>query len=478
MQEKINQLKGFIEEKCDLLVNLGILNPEDSKVINGENITTNESEGYSFSEDFSGNYKKAVAHIQAYLYEKGIYYSRSVIEDFFALIMSNDLIILAGDSGAGKTNLVKSFAEAVGAESIIIPVKPNWTSSEDLLGYYNPLEKKYIKTPFLEALLKANDNPNKMYFICLDEMNLARVEYYFADFLSLLEERNHAPKIHLYSDDESTHLLEEVKIFLQLIDKIKEDAPQKDLEYFIDFLKDEEINEKIHKLCGFSDRESLLNYHGKLRRMLSDCINTSSSISLPKNVRFIGAINIDETTHYLSPKILDRAHIIKFQNPLLQNFTAIQREVEGSEHLDRNIPIKLEVDQFGTRAEYPMFNESSPVSEFLIEIAKEYLIKLGIEFGFRAVRQAENYAIQMEKFDATTPQIIDKIILHKVLPKMMFEGEDKVGDSSKKEILKLFLQALQLQESQFPETDNCISSLEELIESSENNNWIVNYWNK
>ena len=81
--------------------------------------------------------------------------------------------------------LVKSFADAIGGKAFIIPVKPNWTSAEDLLGYYNPLEKKYLATPFLEALLEAQNNPTIPYFICLDEMNLARIEYYFADFLSL-----------------------------------------------------------------------------------------------------------------------------------------------------------------------------------------------------------------------------------------------------------------------------------------------------
>ena len=99
--------------------------------------------------------------------------------------MTNDLIILAGDSGSGKTNLVKSFAKAIGGKSVIIPVKPNWTSAEDLLGYYNPLENKYLSTKFLDTLLEAQENPNTPYFICLDEMNLARVRVLFRRFSKL-----------------------------------------------------------------------------------------------------------------------------------------------------------------------------------------------------------------------------------------------------------------------------------------------------
>ena len=74
-----------------------------------------------------------------------------------------------------------------------MPVKPNWTGSDDLLGYYNPIERRYHPSQFLLALLEAAREPEIPHFICLDEMNLARVEYYFADFLSLLETRGEAP---------------------------------------------------------------------------------------------------------------------------------------------------------------------------------------------------------------------------------------------------------------------------------------------
>ena len=76
-------------------------------------------------------------------------------------------------------------------------------------------------------------------------------------------------------------------------------------------------------------KDSLIKYHTDLRRMISGILNTPSSIIFPKNVRIIGAINIDETTHYLSPKILDRAHIMKFDSPLLQNWDEIHPFFQG-----------------------------------------------------------------------------------------------------------------------------------------------------
>src|SRR3546814_5824879 len=117
---------------------------------------------------------------------------------FLALLRTRDLVVLAGDSGSGKTSLVRAAAKAICGTCTIIPVKPNWTGPEDLLGYFNPIERSYQATPFLLALQAASRDPHVPHFICLDEMNLARVEHYFADFLSLLE-RSEEPTSELQS---------------------------------------------------------------------------------------------------------------------------------------------------------------------------------------------------------------------------------------------------------------------------------------
>ena len=144
---------------------------------------------------------------------------------------------------------------------------------------------------FIYATKLAKNNPQVPHFICLDEMNLARVEYYFADFLSLLEERNTIPNIPLYSQSESSHLINEAKNFLALIDEAKNNLNKNDITDFIEILKDESLNTKLHNLCGFKDGDSLLKYHTRLRKSFDNYINNPAEIELPNNVFFIGAIN-------------------------------------------------------------------------------------------------------------------------------------------------------------------------------------------
>jgi energy-coupling factor transporter ATP-binding protein EcfA2 len=482
MESRLERLHDFIQEKSQTLLELGLLDEKDYKKLKGEAIVKVPGQSYGFEEHLDSGYKKAASYIQAYLHNKSIFYRRHIIEDFFALLRTNDLVILAGDSGSGKTNLVKSFADAIGGKSFIIPVKPNWTSAEDLLGYYNPLEKKYIITQFLSALIEAKSDPSTPYIICLDEMNLARVEYYFADFLSLLEERKHTPEIFLYSDDEASHALHEYTTFLHLIDKVKSDHKDKHLTNFVDLLQDEQVNTQLHKLCGFHEGDSLLNYHSKLRRILSGFINTPSSIKLPSNVRIVGAINVDETTHYLSPKILDRAHVMKFNNPFLIDWDSIDSEIVEFDELDVTNPLNLSVEHLGNRTPYPEFDRTNKLVSTLITLGNDYLSKLGIEFGFRTVSQAQNYANQLALFDAKPQVVLNNFILHKVLPKLMFEGEQKVdNENCKKDIMAEMIEFLIENLHGLKEEDcatSCIQELKDLMVKSEANDWIVNYWVK
>src|SRR3546814_13065801 len=108
---------------------------------------------------------------------------------FLALLRTRDLVVLAGDSGSGKTSLVRAAAKAIGGTCTIIPVKPNWTGPEDLLGYFNPIERSYQATPFLLALQAASRDPHVPHFICLHDLKLARWEPSYDAFPALLENR-------------------------------------------------------------------------------------------------------------------------------------------------------------------------------------------------------------------------------------------------------------------------------------------------
>ncbi len=481
MSKKIERLKAYVESKAQFLKSFEFLDDEDFDFVVG-NGSSEEQQGkhISFSQTLGLNYSDAVSYIQAHLKEQDILYPRHIIENFLTLIRTNDLIILAGDSGSGKTNLVQSFAKAIGGVPKIIPVKPNWTSSEDLLGYYNPLEKKYLATPFLEALVEANQNPDVPYFICLDEMNLARVEYYFADFLSRLEERNEPPSIQLYSDDEAAHVLAELKGVVSIISNAQEKFSKNGIVDFVALMQDEDINAEMKRAFGFSDKDSLIKYHGDIRRMLAGVLGTPSSITIPPNVRIIGAINIDETTHYLSPKILDRAHVMKFKSPLLTDWDAIFDEIESYGLDDVSSPLEFDIAELGVRTPYPKFERSNEFCELFVNLNREIFDPLGVEFGMRTIRQGLNYVNLFSDVNNNKTLAINNFIVHKVLPKFTFDGNKQVGNYSKAELVsRVFLPRLEsLLENQtaIATEFSCTKSVERLIKAAEANDGVVNYW--
>ena len=481
MNVKIERLKSYVSEKALFLETFELVDKEDLESFLLVSKSQSEKvEGLSFKEELDKDYSKAVSYIQSYLVQHDILYPRHIIENYITLLRTKDLIVLAGDSGSGKTNLVKSFAKAVGGKSIIIPVKPNWTSSEDLLGYYNPLENKYLSTPFLEALIEANKNPETPYFICLDEMNLARVEYYFADFLSLLETRDEEPEIILYTEDDSSHVLSELKAVVDIIQSIKERYNKEGVINFIELLKDEKLNNQLRLAFGFSDKDSLIKYHGEVRRMLSAVMAMPSRIKMPANVHIVGAINIDETTHYLSPKILDRAHIMRFESPLLSDWDSILKEVEEYNFEDTSKPLLFDIDELGYRTNYPKFDRNNSFCKLFIELNKQFFHELGIEFGMRTIRQGLNYIEYFKDVNSNSERAINNFLLHKVLPKLTLDGNKSIGEQTKLEVIEhVFIEKIKSQLPSYKEYEEIFSvvhALEKIVKNAKANDGIINFW--
>lgn len=154
----------------------------------------------------------SIPEIVSYIESKGFYYPEETIRNYHASLETKPFVILSGITGTGKTKLSELYANAfyhIDAENPyfrIISVQPNWNDKKPLLGYYNPIMDVYYKTPFLDFLLMAlkdcqdcsshsdgkckdKHKCTRRYFVCLDEMNLAHVEYYFADFLSAMESK-------------------------------------------------------------------------------------------------------------------------------------------------------------------------------------------------------------------------------------------------------------------------------------------------
>ena len=132
--------------------------------------------------------KEALAYIQQYISMQGFTYDNKLIENFYLSLKSKPFVILAGTSGTGKTRLVRLFAEAIGAEYNLVSVRPDWSDGSDLFGHYD-LSGRFIEGPVCTSFRHAYETPDKPVFLCLDEMNLARVEYYLSDFLSVIETR-------------------------------------------------------------------------------------------------------------------------------------------------------------------------------------------------------------------------------------------------------------------------------------------------
>lgn len=137
--------------------------------------------------------KEIVNNIFKYISSQGYEYSKELISNLYLSLKTKPFVILAGISGTGKSKIVRLFAESLGAtvennQFNMISVRPDWNDSTELIGYKN-LESKFIKGKLTQIIEKASQNLDKPYFVCLDEMNLARVEYYLSDYLSVIESR-------------------------------------------------------------------------------------------------------------------------------------------------------------------------------------------------------------------------------------------------------------------------------------------------
>jgi len=154
--------------------------------------------------------------IRAHLARKGLRIPARTLRRFHHSLKTRGFVILSGPSGSGKTWLAECYAEAIGAKFELVPVAPSWTSNEDLLGHWNPLTGSYQHTNFSRFLMRAAEEFGKAqeqgrlprpHVVILDEMNLARVEHYFAEFLSKMEVRGRHGRAEIQIGPEETTYL-------------------------------------------------------------------------------------------------------------------------------------------------------------------------------------------------------------------------------------------------------------------------------
>ncbi len=470
MEARLSSLAELVERKGERLRALGLIDEDDLNQLRKHQPPV--AIGRSLADAFDGDFSRLAPHVQTVLWNRKLFYPQARIRNFLALIRTSDLVILAGDSGSGKTSMVKAVADALGAVCEIIAVKPNWTGPEDLIGYFNPVERKYQSTPFLDALFRAEADPNRLHFILLDEMNLARIEYYFADFLSHLETRDRFPEIPLFTQDEERHVLMENGIFLSIEEEARLRAKLEEGATIEDLLKDETANNFLTLFGGFKNTESILVHHARLRRALSGVIRTRTKLRFPANVRIMGAVNMDDTTHSLSPKVLDRAHVLRFGNPFLTDWEAVEAEIEPLSITD---PLQILPEEFGLRTDYPAFDRSSPRGDFLARLAR-MLDPLGVEFGYRAIRQSLGYLQAAEEAGLDEQVALNNVILSKVLPKLTVDLGRMMSDGRSRRDQLLALRDLLVEEFAEPLDDFCVQRLEDLAAAADANNGLASYW--
>lgn len=151
----------------------------DSYYLSGEYVAPEFLENYSL-EELCTNFRNFAAS------RLGLYYELEVIREVFASFGAAKLMILQGISGTGKTSLPYAIGQFIQNPSMICSVQPSWRDRTELFGYYNDFTKKYTETEFLKALYEGHYYDN-VRIVIMDEMNIARVEYYFAEMLSILE---------------------------------------------------------------------------------------------------------------------------------------------------------------------------------------------------------------------------------------------------------------------------------------------------
>lgn len=295
-----------------------------------------------------------IDHVSSYIQSKGFFYEKKDLINFFLSLKTKPFVILSGISGTGKTKIVQWFAESLGAteengQFTLIPVRPDWSDSSDLLGYVN-LQGEFQERPLIKVLENAGANPNRPYFVVLDEMNLARVEYYFSDFLSVIESRK---------------------------------------------WKDGKI------VTSPVLPESITNKH----------------ITIPSNVYIIGTVNMDETTHPLSKKVLDRANTIEFNTVNLDYFNFLMDVEEKEAEIASNRSLETEYLHL---KECFKDNEDlvRNISNVLIEINK-ILESVGAQVGYRIRDEICFYMAYNEKGKLLSfDEALDYQIYQKILPRL------------------------------------------------------------
>lgn len=359
-----------------------------------------------------------VSHVRQYAGSREgserLYYTDNDIRAFLAGMAVSHLVILQGMSGTGKSSLPRIFSEAISGFNKLIPVESSWRDRNELLGYYNDFNKKFNAKTFTIELYRSGkeccrDIPT---FIVLDEMNLARIEYYFSDFLAILQEPDHEKwLVELVSSDMRSipmTLPEDVRSIME------EDEPTL---YSIWERIERSRNGDADASISDRDRDRLYGYLGRIDQLMGakDLVD-GRKIRVTDNVWFIGTANRDESTFEISDKVYDRAQVVSLNKRGVPDghYSCVSPRYISASDLQRLFDAAIKNGT--TQAE---------VIEKLEELDDVLTNKFDTSFGNRIVSQTVSFAAVFVAAGGTLTDALDYQISTKIIRKVITSDDEE-----------------------------------------------------
>lgn len=440
-------------------------------------------------------------NIQEYCLEKNFYFDDDTLYNFHCCLQTKPFTILYGPSGTGKSKIAELYADFICDKKGLdidkhlsfVPVRPNWTSPSDLMGFYDYLNDQFVPSDFYNFMLKAEADEDNPYFLILDEMNLSVVEHYFSDFLACIESRRLIMQLkHDFEGWQNkvttqTHSTLSQAAILAFIDLIEKGELSLADSFPLAKLRDHEIvvtwkgsnfggqetswtpqfrtefNQKDSagnnsRLAGkffeyvdsgvyrFKQQQSyalnelsmdvverLLKIQVKIEQHSLEIYKNSNevkSMPVPLNLYIIGTINMDESTHAVSSKVLDRANTIEMNNVSIDilNTQVVQDGTLKVDNIDHSF---AKIKTLPTINSAKELNQSKPeLIELIYSIndgLNQYRTNMGHRSIFEMTHYINNYIAECND-ESLAEEALDLQLCQKLIPKLM--GADQRAELS------------------------------------------------
>lgn len=337
-------------------------------------------------------------------------------QNYLSALRTKPFMLLAGISGTGKSRIVRKLAQASITKDLqkeydpksvekgfnrwelhkpanfeLVQVKPNWHNSLEVVGYKSNIGSPHYEfTPFVEFVARAWKHQNIPFFLCLDEMNLAPVEQYFAEFLSAIESRS------IENGEYETDSI--IKPFVEFGEVV--------------------CTQMIDHLVGKVDASKVVP--GSIEAKLVERFKTKG-LTLPPNLLVLGTVNMDETTFSFSRKVLDRAMSIVMNDVEYDKFFTGETENDMAEFDDATKKLLIDRPIRGLEAE----NNGADLVEQYLTAINEVLNDTPFKLGYRAANEALLYVSAAHQFDSSIDVnvALDEFTLMKILSRI--EGDKR-----------------------------------------------------